>query len=412
MDARSAKSLDHILGKLPPPPEDWQPLIMPAAAPDTAGRVRELIESQAVRWYTDTLEEAIIDLFKIEFPFVQENQEEYATTLAQYRQEHWSPAHTHAQSVYVYFPWKQHLLRLPQEVLFSRLRTARNRFLITEDEQETYYRGTVGIAGMSIGSSILQALVLTGGCRQLRLADFDTLSITNLNRLPGSVTDLSRSKLYAAARRATELNPFQELTLFPEGLREDGLEDFFNRPRPLEVFVEEMDSIRMKILSRLAARKARIPVVMATDNGDNTIIDVERFDLEPDRPLFHGSVEERLLRDVGESISLNDKVRLANSIVGPDVTPRTQLSLTAVGSELPAWPQLGTAALLSGTATAYVVRRILTGAAMPSGRYEVHLDASLDPSYHSPEATAERAQKKAEFIDGFNLIYGEGIPHE
>jgi hypothetical protein len=86
-----------------------------------------------------------------------------------------------------------------------------------------------------------------------------------------------------------------------------------------------------------------------------------------------------------------------------------QQSLQAVGTDLPAWPQLGTAAMISGVALSYITRRILTGQSMPSGRYEVHIDGSLDPQWNTPEAVAQRAQEKEEFIEGFNLVFSEEI---
>lgn len=64
--------------------------------------------------------------------------------------------------------------------------------------------------------------------------------------------------------------------------------------------------------------------------------------------------------------------------------------MLALGSTLHAWPQLGTAVSLAGAAGAYVARRILTGAEMPSGRYSLSLDAALDPLWHSPAETQLR----------------------
>ena len=42
----------------------------------------------------------------------------------------------------------------------------------------------------------------------------------------------------------------------------------------------------MKVLVREAARALRLPVLMAT--SDRGLVDVERFDLEPSRPILHG----------------------------------------------------------------------------------------------------------------------------
>ena len=145
---------------------------------------------------------------------------------------------------------------------------------------------------------------------------------------------------------------------------------------------------------------------MATDNGDNAIIDVERFDLEPNRKLFHGRIEESKLLSVGENLGMTERIRLASAIVGADITPRTRMSLTMVGTKIPAWPQLGNAATLSGVAVSYVSRRILTGLSMPSGRYEVSLDEKLDPTYFRGSSVQEREIDRKEFIFTLGKIFG------
>ena len=242
----------------------------------------------------------------------------------------------------------------------------------------------------------------------MRVADNDTMAIVNLNRLFSSVCDLGTNKALAAAKRVYEINPFQKIKIFENGITEENMDEFFGEGDDLlQLFIEEMDDIKLKIDTRFKARKLRIPVIMATDNGDNSIIDVERFDLEPNRPLFHGSVSEKILSETPANPTMAEKVKLANSIVGPDVTPRTRLSLTLVGSKLPAWPQLGNAANLSGVVASYVARRILTNEDMPSGRYEVNLDSLIDPNYHNTRSVQVRDGQKKEFIKGFELLFGE-----
>ena len=244
----------------------------------------------------------------------------------------------------------------------------------------------------------------------MRIADFDSLSIVNLNRLHSSVCDLGRDKAIIAARKIFEINPFQKLQIFKDGITVENRDSFFGKnSSKLTVFVEEMDDIKLKIETRFKARELRIPVVMATDNGDNAMVDVERFDLEPERKLFHGRVSETKLMRVTGKPTMTEKIKLASTIVGADITPRTRLSLTMVGTKIPAWPQLGNAATLSGVCVSYIVRRIVTGLNMPSGRYEVSLDERLDSDYQSKESIRERASDKKEFVHTLNTIFGEDL---
>ena len=53
--------------------------------------------------------------------------------------------------------------------------------------------------------------------------------------------------------------------------------------------LEEVDDLATKVEIRRHARALGVPVVMVTDDGDNVIVDVERYDLDPGYPLFHGN---------------------------------------------------------------------------------------------------------------------------
>ncbi|MFE3193823.1 ThiF family adenylyltransferase [Nocardia sp. NPDC059240] len=291
----------------------------------------------------------------------------------------WSPQLLERSSRYIVYPWRRSVVKLPERHYFRWLRTARNRYLIDADEQSAWAGALVGIAGLSVGASVLTACALTGAGR-FRLADVDTLGPTNLNRLPASVCDLGMSKLELAQRRTLELDPYTEIDPFPHGYTPDCAARFLGLGagrEPLAVLLEEMDDIAMKVDIRLRARQARIPVLMVTDNGDNAILDVERYDLDPDYPLFHGRAN-----DLGEltTARLADpriRVRLANLLVGSEVTPRTRYSLTQVGRSLPSWPQLGTAATAAGALGALAARLVVTRAELPSGRYRLRLDEAI-----------------------------------
>ncbi len=374
--------------------------------PEDVGALAELRASGTVLRELDVLPALIDELFSIEFPFVPPGTSVYEKTLRRYLDNRWNGGSVDRLGVWAYYPWQQCAVHLPSEREFLLLRTARNRFLITPEEQDVFYTSRVGVGGLSVGLSAVTSLVLSGGAGQVRIADHDTLGLTNLNRLLGSVCQLGSPKTEICLQRVLELNPFQTVLAF-DGLTDATVDQFLgDGDEKLDLFIEEIDDIRMKAVSRFAARTRRIPVIMATDNGDNAIIDIERFDLEPDRQLFHGFVPENELRAIPSNPSLAERVKLASAIVGPDITPRTQLSLQEVGARLPAWPQLGTAATLSGVLCAYVARRILTGQTMPSGRYFVSLDSLLDVDYPSPGATAERARIKSEFVNNLSAMFG------
>ena len=116
---------------------------------------------------------------------------------------------------------------------------------------------------------------------------------------------------------------------------------------------------------------------MVTDNGDNVILDVERFDLEPHRPLLHGLVEE-LDTDALDNITYSEWVKIATKIVDPkNLTKRMRESVKEMGKSIAAVPQLGTTATIAGAVAAYAVRKIAIGENMKSGRYFISLDKSI-----------------------------------
>ena len=134
-----------------------------------------------------------------------------------------------------------------------------------------------------VGHAIAHTLAMQGLCGELRLADFDALELSNLNRVPATVFDLGVNKAAVAARRVAEIDPYLAVRVDDRSVTTDTVDEFLEG---LDVVVEECDSLDVKALVREAARRHRLPVVMAT--SDRGLVDVERFDTEPDRPVFHG----------------------------------------------------------------------------------------------------------------------------
>lgn len=305
----------------------------------------------------DTLRSASGELFRVENPSLQKG------------------ARKPLAGVWVYYPWLHTAIRIPPEEVYFRLRTARNRDLITEAEQSQYRDCVAGIAGLSVGSAITATLAATGGPRTMKLADPDTIEITNLNRIRAGVPDIGGNKTDVAARRVWELDPFANLHLWRRGIRREDIKEFILGAPRLDVFIDEMDDIALKILARTVCRAARIPVVMATDNGDGVIIDVERFDLEPARPIFHGRIRSP---KAASKLSREQFVALSSAIIDPAYfTARQKDSISKIGTQLSGVAQLGSAAAIAGATVAYAVRQIATQGAMPSGRYVLSCEQSL-----------------------------------
>ncbi len=254
--------------------------------------------------------------------------------------------------------------------------------MITADEQERLGELRIGVIGLSVGHAVAYAVAAQGLCGELKLVDFDCLELSNLNRVPATLFDLGLNKATVAARRIAELDPYLPVHVMTSGLTQDLVDEFLDG---LDIVVEECDSLDIKVLVREAARRRGLPVLMAT--SDRGLVDVERYDLEPQRPIFHG-----LLGDVDASelsgLSRREKVpHVLRILDAASLSPRGAASLAEVGHTLSAWPQLAGDVALGATAVAEAVRRIGLDEALPSGRVRIDVAKALDhlddPSIHA-----------------------------
>src|SRR5262249_35118341 len=137
----------------------------------------------------------------------------------------------------------------------------------------------------SVGHAIAYALAAQGLCGELRLTDFDDLELSNLNRVPATVLDLGVNKAVVCARRIAELDPYLPVTVMPAGVHPKRVGALLDG---LHLVVEECAPLDAKVLGREAARARRLRVLMPT--SDRGPLDVERFALEPPRPVMHGLI--------------------------------------------------------------------------------------------------------------------------
>ena len=289
---------------------------------------------------------------------------------------------------WVYYPWSFRLVHLLGEAEFAQLRTDRNRNKITTEEQAVLATKRIGVIGLSVGQSVSLALALERSFGELRLADFDTLDLSNLNRIRSGVHQLGLNKAVSTAREIAEIDPYLKVTVYSAGITEGNLEAFLTAGGKLDLLVEECDNAVVKIKARLAARKHRIPVVM--DTSDRGLIDVERFDLEPDRPIMHGLLEPLDLSAIDKPMTREQMVGYIMTMVDEDaLSARMKRTLPEIGRTVSTWPQLGGHVMLGGALTSDVVRRIMLGEMQWSGRWYVDLVALLEAQGSSVPATTQ-----------------------
>ncbi|RYZ56230.1 MAG: Rv1355c family protein, partial [Sphingobacteriales bacterium] len=316
----------------------------------------------------DEIESHLREFIKCSNPAVKIRHEDYPGLI----EKHLAGRDIRSYGVYVYYPWSRSMVHMLDEEEFVEVRTNRNRYKITPAEQTLLKSKKIGIVGLSVGQSIALTLAMERTCGELRLADFDTAELSNLNRIRTGLTNLGLKKTVIAAREIAEIDPFLKVVIYSDGLTEANMDSFFESGGKLDLLVEVCDGLDIKIICRYKARSLQIPVVM--DTNDRGMLDVERFDLEPDRPVLHG-LAEGLLPERIRDLTNEEKIPYILKIVGAEtISTRLKASMIEVEQSINTWPQLASSVVLGGAVTTDVCRRIFLDQYHDSGRYYLDLD--------------------------------------
>lgn len=326
------------------------------------------MKSDAFIHKVDEIESQVIDLIKSEYPEKQFSKEELVFLVDNFFFKNERDTYGN----WVFYPWKNTIVHVLPEDQFIKVRTLRNNYKITPDEQSELGKKRVGIVGLSVGQSIAYAMALERSFGEVRLADFDTLELSNLNRLNAGVTSLGLEKVVIAAREISEIDPYLKISLFRDGITEENVDEFVTEGGKLDLIIDECDSLDIKVLLREKGKEYKVPVLMET--SDRGMLDIERFDLNPSFEIFHGQLNGINRQDL-KNLTNKEKVAIVLKITGLDtLSPRMKASLLEVGQTITSWPQLASGVFLGGASVAHFARRLLLGENLPSGRFYIDFD--------------------------------------
>ena len=292
---------------------------------------------------------------------------------------------------WAYYPWRGAVVAVLGPRAFRAVRLDRNRNVITAEEQNRLGTLRIGVAGLSVGHVIAHTLAAQGMCGELRLADFDGLELSNLNRVPATVLDLGLNKAEVAARRVAELDPYLLVRVFDAGITVETVDDFLDG---LDIVVEECDSLDMKASLREGARTRGIPVLMAS--SDRGLLDVERFDLESQRPILHGLLSGLDSAQFAGMSSREKVPHMARFLEAKQFSSRAVASVVELERTLSTWPQVAADVVLGATTIAEAVRRLGLGEDLRSGRTRVDVGQALD-QLEEPKVTTDQPPVPAEY---------------
>lgn len=345
------------------------PQIFDLTDPQQERALAERMDSGEVRFVHDTLRQQIIGLIETREPTLKLDPAGWDRRV----QQHIGGTPLERVGRWVYFPWSQRLVHVLGETEYRELRTSRNRNKVTFAEQEKLRSMKIGIVGLSVGQAAALTLALEEIGGTLRLADFDFLELSNLNRLRAGSHELGVNKAVVAARAIFELNPYARVELFTNGVDDENIDGFLSG---LNLVFEECDDLQMKVLVRERARAQRIPVLMET--SDRGLMDVERFDLEPDRPIFHGLTGDVRAADL-KGLTTYQKVPIVLRIMDQQgISERMAASMVDIETTLKSWPQLASEISLGAGINVDTARRVLLGQFNGSGRFYVDVASIIN----------------------------------
>ncbi len=277
-------------------------------------------------------------------------------------------------AVFIFYPWKNTVVISFGEEIFKSLVTVRNRNKITSTEQERLFKCTISIVGLSVGFQVVKALVMSNLCGRIRIADFDEIEITNLNRLDCGILNLGMSKSELAYRWIMEQNPFIHVDVFCEGVNSENFEEFLNVENvPVNLLIDECDSLVVKIQLRKVAKSLRIPVLMHT--SDRGMLDIENFSIDDSSFDFSFLKYSELNAD---EIKNNAPKIIADICDLNNASERSKESFLLIGKGLRSWPQLAEDVVSGGGNVATASRLILLGQRIKSQRIILNPESFLE----------------------------------
>lgn len=345
--------------------ESFEPLFFRLNDPDSQVRLEKLLDNNRDIVVHDTIHLQLLDLLRCRHPHLKPTSKEMTSLL----HSTVNMEEIDSYGVWVYFPWSRKVIHLLDENEFVEVRTNRNKNKITQEEQDMLSQKTIGIIGLSVGQAVAITLATERLCGALKIADFDTLDLSNLNRLKASVADIDLPKTIITARQIKEIDPYLKVEIYGEGINENNIDKFLLEGRKLNLLIEECDSFHVKVLARLKARKSGIPVLM--DTSDRGMIDIERFDLEPNRKLFHGLLTQEDYEVIRNALPQDIGRMMLEIVEVNQLSERLRMSFPEIGKTLVTWPQLASAVVSGGGLTADISRKILLNQTRTSGRFYI-----------------------------------------
>lgn len=335
---------------------------------------KQLLESSETITIIDEIQSQVEELIKLKNPQLKLTKEELTlrtNNLLNGRE-------LHQYGVWVYYPWLNKIIHLLDKAEFIEVRTNRNQYKITPEEEEKLSTKTIGVVGLSVGKSIALTIAMERICGELIIADFDVIELSNLNRIQTGVQNFGIKKTVVVAREIAEIDPFLKVTCLSDGLTEENMDKFFfPNGKKIDLCIEVCDGLNIKVVTRQKAKEYKVPVVMST--SDRGMTDIERFDKEEDTDIFHGALNGIDISNINKLITNEEKAPIVKAILQEKaMSLELKKSMLEIGKSVSTWPQLASCVTMGGGITCNISRRLLLGKQLKSGRYFIDLEKLIN----------------------------------
>ena len=383
-------SLKELIGKTQQLSQIYKPIKLNLSNQEDLVQFNRIIEEQPNLQVFDTIKLQVKELVKCLQPFLALNPANVDTAV----EKRFADIPEHEYGVWFYYPWSNKLVHLLNEDEFTVVRTNRNKHKITEEEQQVLATKKIGVMGLSVGQSVSLTLAMERGFGELRIADFDELDLSNINRIRTGVHHIQLKKTVIVAREIAEIDPYLNVVCFHEGITEENIHQFLTEGGKLDLLIDECDSFDIKINSRKIARELQIPVLM--EGSDRGTIDIERFDLDPKRPILHGMVDHLDMDKYSSLTTFDERIPYITAVTGLEtLSPRMKASAVELMATISTWPQLASAVTFGGGVSADLSRKILLNNLKISGRFFLDLDELIADPKSEEQQTANVQEKQA-----------------
>ncbi len=272
----------------------------------------------------------------------------------------------------------------------SKLLTDPDAKMTWAEIRQTLEAAVVGFVGVSVGGNLLEGWLREARPRRVKVADPDWVEVTNMKRGermslrhavaprsarfdPANPYDVPRlAKAEYIAYEQQLVDPYLEVDVYQEGINRANLERFFSGgdgEPPIDILVEEMDNLDLKILVRQVAREHGVDVVMLSDFGHQAHLWWNPFSERRDAPIGYGADDATLLAAL-EAAKSGDRAKVfafVAALCGDDYAGDQFGAWIAGQGEQPtgSLPQSGATAMASGAIGGKEIALRVLGHAVP-----------------------------------------------